>query len=144
MFSRVEGWEKTALLRFFQKRINSDWGLTQFGGQFYAAVVYVAFSCRRQSPLDGPIGMGSTSSTSVGTEFWTYHWRHYGVMSWTEEQVDAVVNANGDLNYANLLDSTVLQANEIDPANLCEEVEQVLLDARVERAPAQALARGRL
>ena len=37
------GMGKTALLRFFQQRINSDYGRTQFEGQFSAAVIYVAF-----------------------------------------------------------------------------------------------------
>ena len=37
------GMGKTALLRFFQQRINFDWGLTLFDGQFSAAVIYVAF-----------------------------------------------------------------------------------------------------
>jgi len=37
------GMGKTALLRFFRQRINSDWGQTEFNGQFSAVVVYVAF-----------------------------------------------------------------------------------------------------
>jgi hypothetical protein len=34
---------KTALLRYFMQRINSDWGHTEFKGQFSAVVVYVGF-----------------------------------------------------------------------------------------------------
>ena len=37
------GMGKTALLRYFQRRINPDWGHAEFGGQFSAVVVYVTF-----------------------------------------------------------------------------------------------------
>ena len=37
------GMGKTAFLRYFQRRINPDWGHEEFNGQFSAAVVYVAF-----------------------------------------------------------------------------------------------------
>ena len=37
------GMGKTALLRYFQRRINPDWGYDEFNGQFSAVVVYVAF-----------------------------------------------------------------------------------------------------
>src|SRR5450432_1959071 len=36
------GMGKTALLRYFRKRINDDWGYTEFKGQFSAVVVYVS------------------------------------------------------------------------------------------------------
>ena len=34
---------KTAMLRFFQRRINDDWGDTQFNGRFSAVVIYASF-----------------------------------------------------------------------------------------------------
>ena len=37
------GMGKSALLRYFQRRINPDWGYKEFNGQFSAVVVYVAF-----------------------------------------------------------------------------------------------------
>ena len=38
------GMGKTALLRYFQRRINKDWGSTEFEGQqLSAAVIYVSF-----------------------------------------------------------------------------------------------------
>jgi hypothetical protein len=37
------GMGKTALLRYFRQRVNKDWGDTEFGGQFSAAVIYVSF-----------------------------------------------------------------------------------------------------
>ena len=37
------GMGKTALLRFFRQRINSDWGYTEFDGNFSAVAIYVSF-----------------------------------------------------------------------------------------------------
>ena len=41
---------KTALLRYFRQRVNKDWGNSEFGGQFSAAVIYVSFPSQVRPP----------------------------------------------------------------------------------------------
>ena len=135
------GMGKTALLRFFQQRINSDWGLTQFDGQFSAAVIYVAFpeqvDRRWMEQLAWAAlvdtcqnGVLDASRFALRREFLT------------DDQVMSVVDDNGNTDWSRLLNNAVLADKGISAAELDYRVEAQLLEEGVERGPARALATG--
>ena len=135
------GMGKTALLRFFQQRINSDWGTTQFNGQFSAVVIYASFPYhvdrRWMEQLAWAALVDICHNKVLEASLAALRLEHL-----SDEQVDAVVNADGDANYGNLLDAAILEANQISVADLSARIEQMLLKERVERGPARALANG--
>ena len=135
------GMGKTALLRFFQQRINSDYGQTQFEGQFSAAVIYVAFpdqvDRRWMEQLAWAAlvdtcqnGVLDASRAALRREFLT------------DDQVMSVVDENGNTDWRRLLINAVLADNGISATELDHRVEAQLLEDGVERGPAQALATG--
>ena len=135
------GMGKTALLRFFQQRINSNWGLTQFDGQFYAAVIYVAFpdqvDRRWMEQLAWAAlvdtcqnGVLEASRAALRREFLN------------DEQVMNVVAVEDDMDWRRLLNDAVLEVNGVSATDLNGKVESQLLEDGVERGPAHALALG--
>ena len=135
------GMGKTALLRYFQRRINPDWGYKEFGGQFSAVVVYVAFpdqvDRRWMEQLAWAAlvdvcenGVLIASRASLRRD------------EMTDDEVDAIVNFDGDTRLENLLDDAILEATGITPNVIDHNVERRLLSAGVTRAAAQSLARG--
>jgi hypothetical protein len=60
----------------------------------------------------------------------------------SDDQVTAVVNADGVTDWRNLLNDALLGDNGISVADLDNNVEQQLINDGVERGPARALARG--
>ncbi len=135
------GMGKTALLHFFQQRINSDWGETEFSGQFSALVVYVAF--RNQVDrryMDQLAWSALVDVCKNGVLDVSLAALRRDVLS--DEQVKAVVSTNGSVNYANLLDPSILTANQISTHYLDEEIEKRLVQEGVEGGPAKALSRG--
>ena len=137
------GMGKTALLRHFQRRINSDWGLTQFNGQFSAAVVYIAFPDQVDRRWMEQLAWAALVDTCEN-----------GVLPvaraalrrdlLSDEQVDAIVNADGEVRLENLLKDDVLVDHNVDPDRIDKQVERLLLDEGVSREPALYLAQGRL
>ena len=135
------GMGKTALLRFFQQRINSDWGATQFNGQFSAVVIYAAFpavvSQRWMEQLAWAALVDTCRNGVLDAALAALRLEQL-----SDKEANDVIYAKGDENPANLLDDTVLEANQISVADLTAQVEGALLRERVERAPANALASG--
>ena len=136
------GMGKTALLRHFQRRINADWGVTQFDGQFYAAVVYVAFPDQVDRRWMEQLAWAALVDTCEN-----------GVLSisraalrrdlLSDAKADAIISVDGDARWQNLLDDDIVAENDVDPANLDARIERLLLDEGVTREPARNLARGR-
>lgn len=135
------GMGKTALLRFFQQRINSDWGATQFNGQFSAVVIYATFRSvvdrRWMEQLAWAALVDICGNGVLKASLAALRLKHL-----SDEQVAAVVNANGNANYDNLLDAAILEANQISVADLSARIEQTLLKELVAHGPARALANG--
>ena len=135
------GMGKTALLRFFQQRINSDWGVTEFDGQFYAAVVYVAFPDQVDRRWMEQLAWSALVDTCRN-----------GVLDvsraalrrdlLTDDQLLSVVTVNGDTDWRRLLDDTAIEDNGVSMTEMDEKVAAQLVDDGVERGPANALARG--
>lgn len=136
------GMGKTALLRYFRQRINKDWGATEFKDQFNAVVVYVAFPSQvdrrymEQLALSGLVDIcrnGVLDASRAALR----------LQQMTKEQADAVMtNDDGSQEPENLLSDAILTTKGVDVPKLNEAVVQVLISARVEAAPAKALARG--
>lgn len=136
------GMGKTALLRHFQRRINDDWGVTQFDGQFYAAVVYVAFPDQVDRRWMEQLAWAALIDTCEN-----------GVLDvsraalrrdlLSDEKVDAILSVGGETRWQNLLDDDIVADHGVDPDNLNVQTERLLLDERVAHAPASYLARGR-
>ena len=136
------GMGKTALLRYFRQRINKDWGFSEFKGQFYAAVVYVAFPSQvdrrymEQLAVSGLVDVcrnGVLESSRAALR----------VKQLSGDQVKAIIaEADGTENNGNLLDDLRVAASGADVAKLNDAVAQDLLSAGVQFAPARALARG--
>ncbi len=138
------GMGKTALLRYFRQRINKDWGLTEFAGQFSAVVIYVAFPGQvdrrymEQLALSALVDICKNGVLDASRAA-------LRLSALTEEQAAAVLkNQDGSENPANLLDDAILQANGITPASLDEKITKRLMEEGVQPATAMALAQGAL
>ncbi len=136
------GMGKTALLRYFQRRINRDWGYEEFDGQFSAAVVYVAFPDQVDRRWMDQLawaalvdicenGVLDASRAALRRE------------QMSDSELDAVINADGDTNFGNLLDDAVLDATGLKSSDINSKVERLLLGEGVTAATTQALAEGR-
>ena len=135
------GMGKTAMLRFFQQRINSDWGQTQFNEQFSAAVIYASFPAvvdrRWMEQLAWAALVDTCRNGVLDASLAVLRLEHL-----SNEQVNVVVNTNGEENWSNLLDNAILTANQISVAELTADIERTLLNERIERGAARALASG--
>ena len=135
------GMGKTAFLRYFQRRINPDWGMQEFGGQFSAVVFYVAFpeqvDRRWMEQLAWAAlvdvcenGVLDASRASLRRD------------AMTDDVVDTVINTNSDPRLENLLDDTILEGIGLNPDVIDSAIEDQLLSAGVNRSTARALAKG--
>lgn len=135
------GMGKTALLRYFQRRINPDWGYAEFGGQFSAVVVYVTFPDQVDRRWMEQLAWAALVDVCEN-----------GVLNaaraalrrdaMTEAEFDAIVSFGGAARLANLLDDSVLEATGVNPDDIDGKVERLLRDEGVTGAAAPALARG--
>ena len=135
------GMGKTALLRFFRQRINSDWGYTEFGGDHSAVVIYASFPSavdRRWMEQLAWAALVDTCRNGVLDAARAALRRD--VMS--DAQVSAVVSTDEGENWGNLLNHQILETNGISSAYLDAAVEDNLRNSGVEADPARALARG--
>ncbi len=135
------GMGKTALLRFFRHRINSDWGETEFDGNFSAVVIYASFPSlvdRRWmeqlawAALVDICRNGVLDAARVALR--------RDILS--DDQVAALIDTDEGDDWGNLLRHQALEANGISSAELDEAVEENLRKEGVESLPAKALARG--
>ncbi len=137
------GMGKTALLRYFRHRINKDWGMTEFGGQFSAVVVYVSFPHQvdrryiEQLAFSALVdicrnGVLDASRASLRQQ------------QLTEAQVSMITKqADRVENPANLLDDGVLKAQGVDASKLDDVVAKQLMAAGIQSASAVALSQGK-
>ena len=135
------GMGKTALLRFFRQRINSDWGYTEFDGKSSAVVIYASFPTAVDRRWMEQLAWAALVDTCRN-----------GVLPiaraalrrdvLTDEQVTAVVTTDTGDDWSRLLNHDILEANGISSSDLDNTVEEVLRREGVELAPAKSLARG--
>ena len=135
------GMGKTALLRFFQQRINSDWGATQFNEQFSAVVIYASFRAtvdrRWMEQLAWAALVDVCQNGVLDASLAALRLEHL-----TDEQIDMVVNTNGNEQWSNLLDNVILESNGVSVAELTAAIERTLLNSKVEHGTAKAFAGG--
>ncbi len=135
------GMGKTALLRFFQKRINPDWGATEFDGQYNAAVIYVSFSEQigryhmEQLAWSALVDICENDVLDAARMFLRYQ-------NMTELQAESIIQANGDENYANLLEDDILLDNGVSPGTINSAVRRDLMSEGIGNEVAGALAGG--
>ena len=139
--SSGRGMGKTALLRFFQQRINRDWGQAQFNGQFFAAVIYVAFPnqvAQRWMEQLAWAALVDTCKNGV-LDFARAALRNQML---TDEQGLAVAVVDGEADWRRLLDDAIISDCGISVPDLNDQVEKQLRSDGVESRPASALATG--
>ena len=135
------GMGKTALLRFFQQRINDDWGEEEFGGKFSAVVVYVSFPDQVDRRYMEQLAWAALCDVCRnGVLDVSRAAMRRNLLS--EEQVMKVVQHDGLERYENLLDDGVLLEHSVSASELDEKMEEALIGVGVERAVARALATG--
>ena len=135
------GMGKTALLRFFQQRINADWGYAEFDGRFSAAVIYLAFPTqvdRRYMEQLAWSALVDTCRNGVLRASRAALRRDF----LSDQQVEAIVKSGDTPDYANLLQDTILNDNGISPTHVDDMIKERLIQEGVDRAPAEALSRG--
>ena len=135
------GMGKTALLRFFQQRINVDWGYTEFDGGFSAVVIYVAFPSQIDRRYMEQLAWSALVDTCKN-----------GVLrasraalrrdALTDEQVASIVRSEDGEDYENLLDDLVLGERGVAPSAVDQLVKERLIGEGVESGPAAALSAG--
>lgn len=136
------GMGKTALLRSFQKRINSDWGNSEFKNQWSAVVIYVAFPVQVDRRYMEQLAWAALVDTCrSGVLEAALAALRFEVLS--PPQVKAVVQASGGEDYANLLDDDILLANQITPQSVNSAVKSKLLREDIGQESAEALSKGK-
>ena len=133
---------KTALLRYFRQRINSDWGQTEFNGQFSGAVIYVAFKGQvdrrymEQLALSGLVDVCKNGVLDASRAA-------LRLAAIPADKVDAIMaDEEGTPGPENLLNDNVLAKHEVDPSELDESVTSTLISENVDVPVARALAKG--
>jgi hypothetical protein len=136
------GMGKTALLRYFRQRINKDWGISEFSGQFSALVVYVAFPSQvdrrfiEQLAWSGLVDICSSGVLEASRAALRYD-------GLAPEQAEAVVKAeDGTQDFDNLLRDEVLRGKGIESDRLDSQIAQRLVSDGVKPAVAHQLATG--
>ena len=138
------GMGKTALLRYFQRRINKDWGATEFKGQqLSAAVIYVSFPSQvdrrymEQLAWSALVDICKNNVLEASRAKLRYN-------ELTSEQREAVLtNPGGSQSASNLLDDSILLSNGIQPGDTDAEIARRLQQEGVRPAVATALAMGK-
>ena len=135
------GMGKTSMLRYFQRRINPDWGYKEFDGRFSAVVVYVAFPDQVDRRWMEQLAWAAlvdvcenrvliASRASLRRD------------AMTDDEVEAIINVNGNTCWENLLDDAILESKGVKPEVIDSNIERLLLSEGVTRSAARALARG--
>src|SRR6185437_8631791 len=114
---------KTALLRYFRQRINSDWGQTEFNGKFSAVVVYVGFRSQvdrrhmEQLALSGLVDICKNGVLDASRAALRLN-------AIPEDKVDAILadETEGSSGADNLLNGKVLQKQGVEPDTIDQSV----------------------
>ena len=133
---------KTALLRYFRQRINQDWGLTEFNGQFSALVVYVSFTSQVDRRYMEQLALSALVDICRNRvlESSRAYLRLELLTPETAQQITK--DPDGSENYGNLLDDEVLESNGVEPTLLNQKVAARLVEEGVQSPSATALAAG--
>ncbi len=135
------GMGKTAMLRYFQRRINPDWGYEEFDGRFSAVVIYVAFPDQVDRRWMEQLAWAALVDVCENRVLIASRAAlRRDVM--TDDEVDSIINVNGDTHLENLLDDAILEGIGIKPDIIDSKIETLLLSAGVTRDAARALAKG--
>ena len=134
---------KTALLRYFRHRINSDWGNTEFNGQFSAVVVYVGFRNQvdrrhmEQLALSALVDVCKNGVLEASRAVLRLNAMH-------PDKLDAILadTSEGTEGADNLLNDNVLEKHGVDSSQVDDKVLSTLISAGVEVPVARMLARG--
>jgi hypothetical protein len=134
---------KTALLRYFRQRINSDWGQTEFNGKFSAVVVYVGFRSQvdrrymEQLALSALVDICKNGVLEASRAALRLN-------AIPEDKATAILGdeTEGTSGADNLLNDQVLTKHGVDSRILDDGVTSTLISAGVEVRAAQALALG--
>lgn len=135
------GMGKSALLRFFQQRINTDWGLTQFDGQFYACAIYVAFPEQVDRRWMEQLAWAALVDVCQNGVLDVARAALRREMI-TDDKVQDVVSVNDGVDWRRLLDDSVLADHGISVSDVDDKVDEQLLANGVEHGPASALVSG--
>ena len=135
---------KTALLRYFRQRINSDWGQTEFNGKFSAVVVYVGFRSQvdrrhmEQLALSALVDVCKNGVLPASRAALRLN-------AIPEDEVDAILadESEGPPGGDNLLNEKVLEKHGLDSGAIDESVTSTLISAGVDVRVAEELAQGR-
>ena len=137
------GMGKTALLRYFRQRINQDWGLTEFNGQFSALVVYVSFPYQvdrrymEQLSLSALVDICRSRVLEASRA-------SLRLDQMTEEQIELVVTkSDGAKDFGNLLNDELLNDKGVEVLQLDQQVAERLMEEGMQNASAVAFAAGR-
>jgi hypothetical protein len=133
---------KTAFLRRFQRRINRDWGHTEFSGQHLVAVVYVAF--REQVDRRYTEQLAASALVDVCRSGLVNACRtSLRLKALSPGQEAALIETVGEEKaWDALLDDDVLRRIGVDPDDLDSRVAAGLRDEHVEASVANAVATG--
>ena len=135
------GMGKTAFLRYFQRRINSDWGAREFDNRFSAVVIYVAFQDQVDRRWMEQLAWAALVDTcDSGVLISSRASLRHDLL--TTEERSNIINFEGEPDARNLLTDPILEANGVDPDALDRKVDQLLVSQGVTPQAAQALARG--
>ena len=135
------GMGKTAFLRHFQRRINSDWGHEEFEGRFSAVVIYVAFPDQVDRRWMEQLAWAAlVDICDNGVLFASRASLRRDML--TDEELGKIINFEGEPQAENLLNDEILEANGVDPDAIDRKVDQQLVSQGVTPQVAQKLARG--
>ncbi|MBV8798189.1 MAG: hypothetical protein JO208_00030 [Alphaproteobacteria bacterium] len=137
------GMRKTALLRYFRHRINHDWGTTEFGGQFSAAVVYVSFPAQVDRRYMEQLAQSALVDVCKGPLLQSARAALRLSKLGESQAADVMKTDDGGIDAGRLLDDVVLKSLEISTSDLDKTIADTLVQEGVEPVVAQALAQGR-
>ncbi len=136
------GMGKTALLRYFRQRINRDWGDTEFGGRFSAAVIYVSFPSQVDRRYMEQLAFSALVDICRNKVLEASR-AALRLEVLTDEQADVVLtNPDGVQDPSNLLDDNILRENGIQVDTLDAEISRRLQKEGIQSNVARALAQG--
>ena len=136
------GMGKTALLRYFQQRINTDWGRTVYGGELAAVVIYASFPDQvdrrymEQLAMAALVDVCKNGVLDVGRAV-------LRMESIPQEIVPTIVaSEDGTIDPARLLDDVCLADAGIDAGHINALVMERLRNCGISEQSAQAFAEG--
>lgn len=142
------GTGKTALLRHFQQRINSDWGRTEFA-KFNAAVIYLAFPEQVDRMYSEQLawaalvdthqsGLIRNAAASLRVQILEKRWPT--IAKNVMEEVEELEAQGKDWTKIIVGDDSVFAKHDLDGAELTQAVIEDLVDVGVEEDIAEAFA----